>query len=127
MVDSSWWHIVLSMDLNNCEAKLVAIYARSATEDLCDGQVAACKDYVSVELPLPTHELAAVIVDSAKPGTCINAGLQHLLTLVRDGRISVVVCYRHDRLARDLAILDSVRNYFRQHSVALHSVGERRD
>lgn len=59
------------------------------------------------------------LVDTASGAKVSRSGLEELMTLVRAGRVDVIVCYKLDRLGRSLAHLAQIIGELTRHRVAL--------
>jgi len=99
----------------------IVIYARVSTDRQShDTQLAELREYCSRRGWTVSEE----IVDTVSGTKSSRKGLDHLMVLVRRGRIDIVVCYKLDRLGRSLAHLAGLIDEFTAHNVALVVPGQ---
>jgi DNA invertase Pin-like site-specific DNA recombinase len=92
------------------------IYARVSTDrQNHDSQLQELRDYCQRRGWNPREE----IIDTASGAKFSREGLDRLLTLVRKGRVDVLVCYKLDRLGRSLAHLSQILGELTRHRTAL--------
>jgi DNA invertase Pin-like site-specific DNA recombinase len=91
-------------------------YCRVSTDrQTHESQLNELRDYCTRRNWRVTEE----IVDTASGAKTSRTGLDRLLTLVRKGKVDVVLCYKLDRLGRSLAHLSQVIGELTRHCVAL--------
>ena len=94
----------------------VVIYTRISTDvQNHDSQLQELRDYCMRRGWTNVEEISDTI-SGAKTG---RKGLDHLMALVRRGKLDIVVCFRLDRLGRSLSHLAGVISEFTAHNVAL--------
>ena len=99
----------------------IVIYARVSTDrQNRDTQLVELREYCSRRGWTVSEE----IVDTVSGTKSSRKGLDHLMALVRRGRIDVVICYKLDRLGRSLAHLAGLIGEFTAHNVALVVPGQ---
>lgn len=94
----------------------IYIYARVSTDrQTHDSQLDELRDYSTRRNWRAVEE----IVDTASGAKTSRTGLDRLLSLVRKGKVDVVLCYKLDRLGRSLSHLSQVIGELTRHRVAL--------
>ncbi len=94
----------------------IAVYLRVSTDtQTCDSQEAEMRDYCQRrQWPNPTW-----FRDTASGGKQSREGLNELMTLVRRGKVDIILAYKLDRLARSLSHLAQMIEELRANGVAL--------
>ncbi len=99
------------------------IYVRVSTDDQnCDLQRAACEKYC-VDRGI-SSEYTEVIEDKISGAKTSRTGFDKLMTEVRSGKVSRVICYKMDRLGRSLPHLAMVIEEFKANGVAFVAVSQ---
>ena len=95
---------------------MIAIYTRvSTTTQTTDSQLEELREYCHQRGWQDVQEFT----DCVSGGTQSRAGLDRLMGLVRRGKVSVVVAFKLDRLARSLAHMAQLIGEFQSHGTAL--------
>ena len=94
--------VFVCMSITNSK---VIIYARVSTDKQThDSQLCELRDYCKRRGWQDVRE----IVDTISGSKLSRAGLDDLMTMVRTGKVDIVVCYKLDRLGRSLAHLAQI-------------------
>jgi DNA invertase Pin-like site-specific DNA recombinase len=96
------------------------IYARVSTDrQTHESQIHELREYCRQR-----GWTAREIVDTASGAKASRAGLTELMSLVRAGQVSTIICYKLDRLGRSLAHLAQILSELTKRGVALLVPGQ---
>ncbi len=112
----------------------IAIYSRKSKYtdkgDSCGNQIELAREYIRVHYPPENYEVNSIICEDEgfSGGTADNRPkFQEMLQLVRKKKINVLICYRLDRISRNIADFSSLINELTKYDVAFISIKEQFD
>lgn len=114
------------------EKRLIAVYARKSkfthTGESISIQIEKCKNYIQ---SLPQYDDSTdiqVYQDEGYSGGNINRpDFQRLLTDCMADKVSIIVCYRLDRISRNLADFTQLNEQLKKHKTSFVSLSENFD
>ena len=110
----------------------IAIYSRKSKftgkGDSIENQITICKDYLAVHFPGTDESDLLIFEDEGFSGaTTKRPKLQKLINEVRNNNIKMVICYRLDRISRNVSDFANLKKEFDMYDVAFISIKDNFD
>ena len=122
---------MISDKLKN-DTRKIAIYSRKSKftgkGDSVENQITFCKDYLASHFPGTDEADFLIFEDEGFSGaTTKRPKLQKLINEVRNNNIKMVICYRLDRISRNVSDFANLKKEFDQYDVEFVSIKDNFD
>lgn len=122
---------MISDKLKNDKRK-IAIYSRKSKftgkGDSVENQITFCKDYLAMHFPEADESDLLIFEDEGFSGaTTKRPKLQKLINEVRNNNIKMVICYRLDRISRNVSDFANLKKEFDLYDVEFVSIKDNFD
>lgn len=116
-------------EIVNIEVKaLIAIYSRKSKYtgkgESIENQIQLCREYAEKYLNAPDNEIAVYEDEGFSGGNTKRPEFQRMLKDVKQNKISTLICYRLDRISRNVADFSNILEMLIQHHVNFVSIRE---
>lgn len=111
----------------------ISIYSRKSKYtgkgDSCGNQIELATEYIKMHYPESEYDITILIFeDEGFSGKNIDRPrFQEMLSLILKNKIDVLICYRLDRISRNIADFSTLINELSEHNVAFISIKEQFD
>ncbi len=112
----------------------IVIYSRKSKYtdrgDSCGNQIELAQEYISLHYPIDNYEVNTLIFEDEgfSGGTVDNRPkFQEMLQLVREKKVNIIICYRLDRISRNVADFSNLINELTKYDVSFISIKEQFD
>lgn len=114
------------------DKRKIAIYSRKSKftgkGDSIENQITICKDYLATHFPGTDESDLLIFEDEGFSGaTTKRPKLQKLINEVRSNNIKMVICYRLDRISRNVSDFANLKKEFDMYDVAFISIKDNFD
>ena len=112
--------------------KIAIIYPRKSKftgkGESIENQIAMCKDYISLNYPDSTENDILIFEDEGFSGGNTNRPeFQKMVQEIKNDNIKTVVCYRLDRISRNVGDFANLKKIFDDYDVDFVSISDRFD
>lgn len=111
----------------------IIIYSRKSKYtgigDSIGNQIELCKEYIKVHYPEDKYDVEIIIFEDEgfSGGTTDRPQFQEMFQMIQRKNVNILICYRLDRISRNIADFSNLINELSKHNISFISIKEQFD